>query len=226
MTDQYIHNFRRHWAELEAAGVPLGPLKSRWRRGGHDFDEELLMEQQGELAGNCIVESDSHFICYILDVRVVSRLSGGPRILEPRLLLPWIDDRFEWLPDPAEKHPSGPLYAFPGKSPLEYPREIVLNHRIGRPLSRGAVRQGLLLGLGWAPIPKAFRHGAEIDVTLSFIDQWSREHSQTFVLWLDRSASWSKPVRRERVRIFSELDPTPKRGHSVFETFQVGKRDD
>jgi hypothetical protein len=216
----------RHWAELKGAGVPLAPLKSRWRPGGRDFDEELLIEQQGELAGNCIVEFDSHFICYILDVRVVNRLSGAPRILEPCLLLPWIDDRFEWLPDPAEKHPSGPLYTFPGKSPLVYSREIILNHQIGRPLPRGGVRAGLLLGLGWAPIPKALRHGAEIDVTLSFIDQWSREHSQTFVMWVDRSARWSKSARRERVSMFSDADPMPKQGHSVFEAVQVVKRDD
>lgn len=189
MPGRYVQSLSRHWAELEGAGVPLAPLKSRWRPGGRDCDEELLIEQRGELAGNCIIESDSYCIYYILDVRVVNRLSGVPRILQPYLRLPWIDERFEWLPDPAEGIPSSPLYIFPGRCAPEYSREIVLNHRIGRPLSLGAVRQGLLLGLGWAPIPKAFRHGAEIDVTLSFIDQWSREHSQTFVMWLDRSAS-------------------------------------
>jgi hypothetical protein len=223
MPHQYVHSFRRHWTELERAGVPLGPLESRCRPGGRDFDEELLIEQQGELAGDCIIESDSYFTCYMLDVRVISRLSGAPRVLEPYLRLPWIDDRFEWLSDPADGNPSSPLYTFPGKSTPDYPREIVMNHRIKKPLSRGAVREGLMLGRGWAPIPEAFHHGAEIDVTLTFLDQWPREYRQTFVLWIDRSAIWNKPARRKRVSIFSNPDPTPTRRPSMSEPVLVGK---
>lgn len=223
MRIRHDQNLTKHWTELKAQGVPLEEPEYRWRAGSLDYEEELFIEQRGGIAENCIIEADKYYVYYILNARVINRLPAAELILEKTLVLRWDDAQFEWLSDPAAEHHSSVVYAFPGKSGDEYPRSAVLNHQIEKPLQRGAMCEGLLLGFGWAPIPKTIRHGAVIDVTLTLIDQYSRHYSKEFAIWVCRSERSRKAVRQRCDRIFADRDRTSKRASSVRELTRPGK---
>lgn len=207
MRNFHIHVLRKDWDELEEQGVPLELPEFRRRPGGPDFDGELFIEQQGDIASNLIVESDRYHVYYILNLTIINRLAGAVHILEKKLELPWDDAYFEWLPDPAvenrSKNPSKKRYVFPGITGENYPRSIVLNHVLLKPLRRGVVHEGLLLGLGPRPIPEAFQHGAKIDVTLTLIDQYARQHSEKLTMYICRAEGSRSPKRQREKRSYA-----------------------
>lgn len=198
MRSLHIKNLRKHWDELEEQGVPLELPEFRRRPGGRDFDEELFIEQQGDLASNLIIETDKYHILYIMTLMIISRLPGPVHVLEKSLGLPWDDAYFEWLPDPAVENRSKKRYVFPGPAAEDYSRSIVLNHVLLRPLRRGVVHEGLLLGLGRKSIPEAFLHGAKIDVTLTLIDQYARQHSERLSMCVPRAEGSRRPKKTAR----------------------------
>lgn len=206
VTNCHYHNDKKHWTELEAQGVPLEPSEFRWRPGGRDFDEELVIEQQGDIASNCIIEHDKYHIYYMLNVLVINRRAGAVHILEKRLGLPWDDPYLDWLPNPAAERRFNKLYVFPGKTGDDYPRSVVLNHVLLKPLRRGVVHEGLLLGIGPRPIPEAFRHGAKIDVTLTLVDQYTRQYSEKLTMCVCRAEGSHQPDRQ-----FEKVSPNPIR---------------
>jgi hypothetical protein len=212
MRNLHVQNLRKHWDELEEHGVPLELPEFRRRSGGRDFHEELFIEQQGDIASNLIIESDKYHIYYILNLLIINRLPGAVHVLEKSLGLPWDDAYFEWLPDPAvenrSKNPSKKLYIFPGPAGEYYPRSIVLNHVLRGPLRRGVPHEGLLLGIGRRPIPNAFQHGAKIDVSLTLVDQWTRQHSVKLAMYICRAEGSRSPKRQREKRSYATLCDT------------------
>lgn len=196
------HQLLGRWHELEASGVPLEPMRYRTGFDGRDSSKGLVIEQQGERASNIIFVLKNYCpIQYMLDPFIRCDLPGETVIRDVGLVVPWKADLlFQWLPDPAEEGPKDAPYLFPGKNPIPYPRDKVLNHKMCRVLRRGGVLQGLLLGVGYTPPPKRYSDGAEIEIILEIVDHWGHLHSAPFLMWLHRSVTRGRPIRKTRVR--------------------------
>jgi len=110
----------------------------------------------------------------------------GVRLSYYRLEPPWRDHGFLELPRFADSH-VGEQYRLPGE--LELPRSTVLNLnfcKTGWPLPSTRV-EGVLCAWSATPIPKQFRHGATIPVTVRLFDRGGQQLAETTVtLWVDR----------------------------------------
>ncbi len=155
---------------------------------------------------------------YMLNLEITSDVPGLFVNRYFSLDLPWQDPQFYWLPDPADSGTKWDLYVVPGTK-IEYPRNLVINHRTGArgKLRRGDILDGLLLGMGFKPIPDCFRHGTSVEGMLSLVDQFGRSHSSEVSLWINRSvtmdrARWKamgllRPRGRSRLRLGLEEKP-------------------
>ena len=163
---------------------------------------------------NMICELSHGAIGYILDSIIVSTISNTI-ITEWELNLPWEDPLFQWLADGDD---SGQQYSFPGKHPLEFPRDEVLNHRFRskRPLRRGDMLEGLLLGVGYAPIPEVFPHGCEISMDFTIHSQWGFSHPSQFCMWVCRDVdaarrNSAKDLRKPLFSDYHDQEPCNER---------------
>ena len=133
-------------------------------------------------------------------------------IAEFAMTFPWKIRPIIWCSDPAEGNGPRNCYRFPGRNPLEYPRDAAINHRADprRNLTRGTCIQGLLLGWGLDSIPDCFQHGSHVVGTVSIFDQFDAEHSAEIEFWIDRSAKLSSAKRARPIRkpLFTERGKT------------------
>jgi hypothetical protein len=96
------------------------------------------------------------------------------------------DKEFDWLFDPAELVPARNTYAYSGT--LEYPREMVINHRrrTEGKLNPGDTIEGLLMGKSMAQIPEDYFQGQEIEVMLVVRDTTEKRFEAPFKLRIDK----------------------------------------
>jgi hypothetical protein len=166
------------WRELEEAGIPLEPKPLRasvTRNYGLTMRCRPLVFDEA-----CIREIRLYRVAYVLPVFIRRDEPGTTIIRDCTLRAPW-DDSIEWLEEDAEKNVG--WYTFSEQTcprVHEFPRVMVLNHRMTGTLRRGDIREGVLLGVGSAPIPEAYRSGEKIPITLTILDQWDCEPSATF----------------------------------------------
>jgi len=179
----------------------------------------LLINQVGSDRETRAFELDCGGTGYTLNLEITSNAPGLVVIRYFRLDLPWQDPQFHWLDDPADRGTKSDLYVVADRE-FECPRDRVINHRTGArgKLSRGDILDGLLLGVGFEPIPDCFRHGSSVDAMLSIVDQFGRSHSSEVSLWIERSvsrdrASWKAMGllrRRGRSRLRLGLEEKPQ----------------
>jgi hypothetical protein len=190
------------WDELECAGIPLEPLKFRVgvkpncgltiRQMPTDYDEALIREIEGRVA-------------YVMPVFIRRDEPGRTIIRGCTLHVSW--DDVEWL-DEDKKRNRG-WYAFSKEYPPkhEYARDTVLNHRMKCILSRGDIREGLLLAVGKVRPPEIYRDGEIIPIRFSILDQWDCESSVVFQLPLVRDRRRANKIpRSKRGPLFSRPD--------------------
>ena len=124
------------------------------------------------------------------------------------LALPWMRTRVIWLSDPADGNGPHNTYQFPGRHPLEFPRDVAINHRANaqRNLGPGRCIEGLLLGYGLDSIPDRFKHGGHVVGRVSIVDQFSEDHSVEISFWIDRSprSAAANRVRTPRKSLFGD----------------------
>lgn len=194
------------WRELEEAGIPLEPELLRadvirnygltMRRRLRGFDEP------------CIREIRLCRVAYVLPVSIRRDEAGRTIIRDCTLRAPW-EDEIEWLEEDTEKNAG--WYTFSEQTyprMHEFPREMVLNHRMTGTLRRGDIREGVLLGLGKAPVPETYRSGDKIPITLTILDQWDCEPSATFDFRLTRRRTRAQEIRKSaRGPLLSRRDP-------------------
>jgi hypothetical protein len=189
------------WHELEDADIPLEPLILRVganpnagltiRQMPTDYKEEVIRELK-----NCIA--------YVLPVFIRRDEPGKTIIRNWRLHVPW-DDSIEWLEGDRERNAD--WYTFSPDVPHQYSRKSVLNHRMERVLSRGDIREGLLLAVGKVRPPETYRNGEIIPIRFSILDQWDWEASVTFQLPLVRGHHRATEIpRSKRGPLFSRPD--------------------
>jgi hypothetical protein len=101
-------------------------------------------------------------------------------------------------------------YRFFGNQPLEFERNLVLNHRlkVTQPFSAGESAEGFLLGLGSEPIPEEFSQGRMIPAFVAIYDQFARKCRVLVQLWADRNTRNTRPAgARRKGRLFDKRDP-------------------
>ena len=184
----------QQWCDLEAAGIPLAPLEDRVGIDGRNSGRVLTIRSGSHHPGRSEIRElkDGRF-GYILSVFVRRDLPGKTRIRGSWISPPWTDPTFEWLEDPKElgQHPA--WYAFPGDTE-QFARVEVINHRIRCVLSRGDIREGLLLGVGCRRPPDIYKHNDKVPVALTMLDQWDFEHSEKLEMRMNRLAVRAKAI--------------------------------
>ena len=93
----------------------------------------------------------------------------------------------------------------------EYPRDIVLNHRVGKhgTVNPGEPLEGMLLGYSATPIPSQYSHGFRLPLTLSILDGFDNPHSAQFLVQVDEHLC-SKIRRASRSSLYA-----PRRGNKL-----------
>jgi len=99
-------------------------------------------------------------------------------------------------------------YRLVGASTLDFPRDLVINHRlqVTRAFSAGESVEGFLLGFGCDPIPAEFSQGKMIRAFLVLYDQFARPYRAPVELWADRTTRNLSPVRSRAKRRGGLLD--------------------
>ena len=127
---------------------------------------------------------------------MTSRLSGLA-IAHVEFQPPWKQTSFWWLEDPELIDGRSRCYRFVGGSTRDFPRELVINHRlqVTRQFSAGQSVEGLLLGFSCDSIPATFSQGAMISTFLVLYDQFARPYRAPVELWTDRTTKNLRPAR-------------------------------
>lgn len=181
-----IHNLGRlieSWHELEDAGIPLEPLTLRV---GAKPDAGLTIKQMPTDYGEAVIREFKHCIAYVMPVFIRRDEPGKTIIRACTLDVPW-DDSVEWLLQDKERNRGWYTFSRDYPPKHEYARDTVINHRMKCILSRGDIREGLLLAVGKMRPPEIYRNGEIIPIRFSILDQWDREPSVTFKLPLLRN---------------------------------------
>jgi hypothetical protein len=146
-----------------------------------------------------------------INLVVTSKISAFA-VSQVELELPWKQTFFWWLEDPEVIDGPSRCYRFVGDSTLEFPRNLVINHRlqVTRPFSAGESVEGFLLGTGCDSIPAEFCQGKMIPSFLVLYDQFARPYRVPVELWADRATKNLRPRRssaRQRGRLLDKRDP-------------------
>jgi hypothetical protein len=166
------------------AGVPLEPRKFRV---GAKLNAGLMIRQMPtEYSEAKIRELNDGRVGYVMPVFIRRDEPGKTIVRACTLDVPW-DECVEWL-DEDKKRNRG-WYTFSRDYPPkhEYARNTVLNHRMKCVLSRGDIREGLLLAVGKVRPPETYRHGEIVPISFSILDQWDCHPSVIFQLPLERN---------------------------------------
>ena len=186
----------RSWCQLDRA------LAERLARSGYLSNNELDAFPGLELDFGMETENSAFELgAYCTGCTVWVELTNTLARVVPRewqLELPWNHPDFEWLPDPADQHPSGNVYAFGPEVSYSFAREEAINHKMYRTLARGDFFRGFLLGRATGSIPIEFRHRQKIEGKITIWDSLGRSFSSQIGLLIDRSWSIANERRRRR----------------------------
>ncbi len=208
---------------IRAAGIPIRIAEDD-EEAGHREDSGLLIRQVGGVVESSVDDSDGGLTQYIIHVCITSNLPGRFAISGFELECPLHDPFFHWLPDPVEIGARWNAYRFPGSN-LEFDRSLVINHcaDVRRTLSRGQSVQGLLLGVGFEPIPDRTWPENLMPAFVKVFDQYVREYPEPVSLWVVRNQRLPHRARPKARRkgLFESPDwepgraPLPENGRPV-----------
>src|SRR5579864_6192385 len=149
MANSDLAALTRDWTELEAADIPLESLENRIGIDTRKRGAGLTIRTGCDHQRSEIRELQDGRFAYILPVFVRRDHPGKTIILDCWISPPWLETDVRFVEDPnGGKHPG--YYNLPHDTE-RFPRERVLNHRINCTLSRGEIRDGFLLAVGWRP---------------------------------------------------------------------------
>jgi hypothetical protein len=188
------------FSDLQRAGIPLdkGILD-----GIKAASQGLSVFQTGSLVENTVFDLDSGGSGYMLSVAIHNDSNRPVRLHEFRLKLLWNEAQFRWLSDPFRALPRKYAYSFPGRRSIEFEREAVLNHHLcnAGKLNPGGSCEGLLLGMGDAPIPPEYQKRQALKTSLFVFDSQGRHSVSSFQLCVERTRSNRAEKKTSRVSI-------------------------
>jgi len=173
-----------HWLELESAGIPLEPRKFRV---GAELNAGLMIRQMPSEYGEAkIRELNDGRVAYVMPVFIRRDEPGKTIVRACTLDVPW-DECVEWLDEDTKRNRGWYTFSRDYPPKHEYARDTVLNHRMKCVLSRGDIREGLLLAVGKVRPPETYRQGEIVPISFSILDQWDCHPSVIFQLPLERN---------------------------------------
>jgi hypothetical protein len=206
MANSDIAALTRHWTELEAADIPLESLENRVGLDTRKRGAGLTIRPGRDRWRSEIRELKDGRFAYILPVFVRRDHPGKTVIRDCWVSPPWLDTNVTFVDDPMEgKHPG--YYNLPHQTE-RFLREQVLNHRINCTLSRGEIREGLLLAVGLRP-PETYTNNQLIEVTVGVLDQWDVEHCAKVQTRMHRLPARKEIKKSKRGSLFSLRDVIP-----------------
>jgi hypothetical protein len=148
----------------------------------------LSLSQTGDSAQNRVFDLDRGGWACTLAIAICNLSDWVNYVQEYRLEFLRFERNIEWLEDPFRKSPRGYSYSFPPPGSLEFEREVVLNHRIGRKgrLNPEDSFEGLLLGKGQACLPDTFRDRQRMLAKLTVFDGRGDCYELKVTLYVDR----------------------------------------
>jgi hypothetical protein len=148
----------------------------------------LIISQSGSNVTNRVFTTEGGPAGITMEVKIINDSLKPVTIRGYELQLPWNDPDWRWLYDPREIGSKTMSYKMPGTF-LEYPRDMIINHRTFKEgmLQPGEVIEGMLMGWGPAQIPECFPHGSEVEMTLLVYDQRGKTHKSKFTFLVTRS---------------------------------------
>src|ERR1700693_4401598 len=112
---------------LQNQGIPFDPQVvndlERALRG-------LSLFQTGDPAQNCVFDLYRGGWGCMLAIAIQNDSDRVICVQQYHLEVPTFERNFDWLEDPLRNSPRGYSYSFPPHGPVEFHREVVLNHRI------------------------------------------------------------------------------------------------
>jgi hypothetical protein len=169
------------------------------QRGGVPFDKQVLEDlktasrgfsiyQTGTSVDSSVFDLDFGGSGYMLNVVMCNDSSRIISAREFQLDIPWDGPNFRWLDDPFRKSPRQYEYSFPRHGPEGFDREAVLNHRLGKHgrLNPREQLEGLLLGVGQAPIPKKYSDRQCLVTRLYVLDDLGNRYQGIIKLGVSR----------------------------------------
>lgn len=176
-----VMSFLQHYRELVAylaLGLSIVVFVWQWHITRSERKRCLVIVQRQAAFMNTVEQLDGGLTRFIFFVTIINNSFRTPVIIRYyHLKLPWPEEQFTWLTDPAEVEESEQAYGF--DKDQSFPRDRVLNHRVYGEwrLAPGDVIEGFLLATGFAPIPNDYKNGQTIEMRFSVIDQDLKYHS-------------------------------------------------
>lgn len=183
----------QQWRDLEAAGIPLEPFENRTGVAGSPARILTIRSGSHRPGGSEIRELKDGRFGYVVAVFIRRDAPGKTIIRDSWISPPWTDPTFEWLEDPKDSGQHPAWYTFPRDSE-QFARVEVLNHRIRCVLSRGDIREGLLLGVGCGRPPETYKRNDKVPVALTLLDQWDFAYSEKLEMRMNRVAVRAKAI--------------------------------
>jgi hypothetical protein len=183
------------------------PLDLRYfQQAGTRGSPILRIKQVGGVIESQIFESESFGVGCILNLEIVND-GGRPIYLRDfEIELPCMEPQFCLLPDPLDSNETSRGYRFAGTK-IEFPRNIVINRFVpsSTRFAKGGLVAGLVLSQGPEPIPECYKHGQTLEAKFSVVDQFRDRHSESVILYVDRSAQFSRKLpKKPHRRLFEE----------------------
>jgi hypothetical protein len=169
----------------------------------------LCIKQVGGIIESQIFEIESYGTGCILSVEIVNCASRPIYLRDFEIELPWMDRPFCLLSDPRDSDETSQSYRFYGTK-IEFARNTVLNWRApsSTRFAKGKLVAALVLGQDPEPIPDHYRHGHTLEAKFSIVDQFRERHSESVILYVDRSAQFRPKVPRKlRGALFEGSQP-------------------
>jgi len=181
MGKQKLQHHLALWADLELAGIPLAPVQNR---SGFDAEPPLTITLGRDHSCARIKELKNGSFGYILPVFVRRNLPGETIIRDVWIQTSWFDNCIEWIDYPRFPGSHPDCYFFAGDTE-RFSSETVLNHQFLGTLSKGNIREGLLLANGLRP-PDEYKHNDAVTIILNILDQWDALHSAELQIKIKR----------------------------------------
>jgi hypothetical protein len=198
----------QQWQDLEAADIPLEPIENRVGIDIRNRGAGLTIRAGRDRWNSEIRELKNGCFAYILPVFIRRDFSGKSIIRDSWIEAPWPSAPIDFLEDPKDEGRHPRYYKFPGDTE-HFMREKVLNHRMACVLSRGDIREGLLLGVGLRP-PETYKNHCKIEVRFCVLDQWDVVHDAKLQMQINRLPTRDKEIKKsKRGPLHSRPDPKP-----------------
>ena len=150
----------------------------------------LRIKQVGGVTESRVFDIEPRGMGCALDLEIVNDTGRPIYLRDFELKFPWSNPLFCLLSDSRRCDEEPEMYRFTGTN-LEYPKSLVLNWLVksSRRLTNGGLVAGLVLYQGPLGIPEEYKHGEQLDVNFSVLDQFDAVHSAEVTLYVDRSAN-------------------------------------